>query len=71
MLTKHYVPDDSMKDPNFHPGELGDCSDVLFHRRHPNTTNQTVPAANLIANALMHSEPVLIVTGSACPYDVP
>ena len=77
LLTRVYVPEDSMKDPAFHPGELGGASAITLRKRHPNSTiGLSVPAANIVANAL-----ILLRAGGItddigvntvkCPYHVP
>jgi hypothetical protein len=77
LLTRVYVPEASMKDPAFHPGELGGASAVVLRRRHPNSTiGLSVPTANIVANALImfRAGPVtdgIGVTTVKCPYHVP
>ena len=77
ILTQLYAPEPSMKDPNYHPGEIGAASAVLLRKRHPNSTIAVnVPDTNVVASAL-----ILFRAGSItddigvsvvqCPYHVP
>ncbi|MBV9154142.1 MAG: hypothetical protein JO204_20450 [Alphaproteobacteria bacterium] len=76
-LFKHWVPDKSMEDSSFYPGELGKNSAILVRRRHPNTTiNEKIPAANVVASALIffragdHTDRIGLKVVK-CPYHVP
>jgi hypothetical protein len=77
LLTQVYVPEPSMKDPDFHPGELGNCSDTLLRKRHPNSTiGLAVPGANIVASALIAFRAGATTDGIGvnvvrCPYHVP
>jgi hypothetical protein len=77
LLTRVYVPEPSMSDPDFHAGECGGAADITVRKRHPNTTfSFTVPDANVVANGLILFRAGRITDGIGvdvvkCPYHVP
>ena len=77
LLTRVYVPEPSMKDPDFHAGELGNASAIVLRSRHPNSTiTASLPAANIVANGLIlfragNKTDDIGVNVVKCPFHVP
>lgn len=76
ILTRVYVPEPSMKDPGYHPGELGDASGITLGGRHPNSTLGASVAGKVVANAVILFRAGRItddvgVDVVKCPYHVP
>jgi hypothetical protein len=77
LITQVFVPDQSMKDPGFYPGEQAACSDILLRKSHPNSTiSRGEPADTVVASAMVvfragaHTDRIGVDIVK-CPYHVP
>jgi hypothetical protein len=77
ILTRFYVPEPSMKDLDFHAGQLGAGSAILLRKRHPNTTISTsFPLDRIVASGMVIFRAGKVtddvgVDVVKCPYHVP